>query len=187
MFERPPLLERFSVAHPAVPFVVYFPVGIYCAWRVAGLGFSAAAVAGTYLAGLFIWTLTEYVVHRASFHHEPVTEGQVAYTYLVHGVHHAYPDDSRRWVMPLIITAPLSALFLLAFRILFGVAGEAVFAGFIHGYLAYDMIHYFVHRGRMPTRLGRFLRQYHLAHHYTKPDANYGVSSPLWDVVFRTR
>ena len=62
-----------------------------------------------------------------------------------------------------------------------------VFGGFIHGYLTYDLLHYFIHRGRMPTRLGRFLRQYHLVHHYTTPDRHYGVSSPLWDVVFRTR
>jgi sterol desaturase/sphingolipid hydroxylase (fatty acid hydroxylase superfamily) len=39
----------------------------------------------------------------------------------------------------------------------------------------------------MPGRIGRFLRQHHMAHHYTKPDRNFGVSSPLWDLVFRTR
>ncbi len=39
----------------------------------------------------------------------------------------------------------------------------------------------------MPTGLGRFLRQYHLAHHYAVPDRHFGVSSPLWDLVFRTR
>ena len=26
------------------------------------------------------------------------------------------------------------------------------FAGFVHGYLAYDLLHYFIHRGRLPTR-----------------------------------
>lgn len=89
--------------------------------------------------------------------------------------------------MPLIVTLPISALIFLAFRLALGSIGEAIFAGFIHGYLTYDMLHYFIHRGHMPTRAGRFLRQYHLAHHYAKPDAHFGVSSPLWDVVFRTR
>jgi len=63
-----------------------------------------ASVALAILAGLFVWSLLEYGTHRGSFHHAPETEGQVAYGYLVHGVHHAYPDDSRRWVMPLIVT-----------------------------------------------------------------------------------
>jgi dihydroceramide fatty acyl 2-hydroxylase len=187
MFDHPPLLERFSVAHPALPFAVYFPVGLYLAWRTWGHGYSALAVAAAYLSGLFVWSLLEYGAHRGSFHHEPSTDGQVAYGYLVHGVHHAYPDDDRRWVMPLIVTLPISALIFFGFRLALGSVGEAVFAGFIHGYLTYDMLHYFIHRGRMPTRLGRFLRQYHLAHHYAKPEAHYGVSSPLWDVVFRTR
>jgi sterol desaturase/sphingolipid hydroxylase (fatty acid hydroxylase superfamily) len=105
----------------------------------------------------------------------------------VHGVHHAYPDDSRRWVMPLIVTLPISTLIFFGFRFVLGPLGEPVFGGFIHGYLTYDMLHYFIHRGRMPTRLGRFLRQYHLAHHYASPERHFGVSSPLWDHVFRTR
>ena len=38
---------------------------------------------------------------------------------------------------------------------------------------------------RVPTRVGRYLRQYHLVHHYKTPDRHFGVSSPLWDFVFR--
>jgi dihydroceramide fatty acyl 2-hydroxylase len=187
MFDRPPFLERFSMAHPAVPFSIFFPVGLFLAWRGWASGFGLLGAAGAYLAGLFLWTITEYVAHRGSFHHEPATEGQLAYVYLVHGVHHAYPDDERRWVMPLIVSVPISTVIFLIIRFVLGPIGEPVFAGFIHGYLAYDMLHYFIHRGHMPTRVGRFLRQYHLAHHYAKPDAHFGVSSPLWDFVFRTR
>ena len=186
MFEHA-LLERLSVAHPAFPFAVYVPVGIVLLWHGRRMGFSASAVAGAYAAGLLVWSLLEYMAHRGSFHHVPNTEGQVAYGYLVHGVHHAYPDDSRRWVMPLVVTVPINTLLLLLFRVTLGRIGEPTFAGFVHGYLAYDLLHYFIHRGRMPTRFGRFLRQYHLAHHYASPDRHFGVTSPIWDVVFRTR
>jgi sterol desaturase/sphingolipid hydroxylase (fatty acid hydroxylase superfamily) len=48
-------------------------------------------------------------------------------------------------------------------------------------------VHYYVHRGSVPGRIGRFLRKYHMTHHYAKPDRHFGVSSPLWDLVFRTR
>jgi sterol desaturase/sphingolipid hydroxylase (fatty acid hydroxylase superfamily) len=108
---------------------------------------------------------------------------QLAFGYLMHGVHHAYPDDSRRWVMPLSVTLPI----LVGLYIFVGRFVPAAFGGFMHGYLTYDLIHYFIHRGPVPTRVGRFLRQYHMTHHYAMPERHFGVSSPLWDVVFRTR
>ncbi len=105
----------------------------------------------------------------------------------MHGVHHAYPDDSRRWLIPPIVSIPLASLLFVLFRLVFGPIGVPIFGGFLHGYLTYDLLHYFIHRGKMPGRLGRYLRQYHLTHHYASPDRHFGVSSPLWDVVFRTR
>jgi sterol desaturase/sphingolipid hydroxylase (fatty acid hydroxylase superfamily) len=56
----------------------------------------------------------------------------------------------------------------------------------MHGYLAYDMLHYAIHRGVMKSRIGAYLRKHHLQHHYAVPERNFGVSSPLWDFVFRT-
>jgi sterol desaturase/sphingolipid hydroxylase (fatty acid hydroxylase superfamily) len=186
MFDSP-LLERLSVVHPAAPTAVYVPAGLYLVWRSAQSGVGVAGSLLLYLAGLLIWSLLEYVAHRGSFHHTPKNEGQLAVAYLVHGVHHAYPDDSRRWMMPLVVSLPLALLLYALFRLVFGGYAAGVYAGFLHGYLTYDLLHYFIHRGRMPTRVGRFLRQYHLAHHYTAPERHFGVSSPLWDMVFRTR
>lgn len=180
------LLERLTVAHPAPLVALYAPLGVWLVWANHA-SMSAAYLAASYLGGLLIWSLLEYGTHRGSFHHVPSTSSQVAYGYLVHGVHHAYPDDSRRWVLPLIVTVPIAALIFLLLRFTLGAYGLPVFGGFVHGYLTYDLLHYFIHRGRMPTRLGRYLRQYHLAHHYKVPDRHYGVSSPLWDIVFRTR
>ena len=183
----PELLDRLSVVHPALPAAVFVPAGAYLAVQSVHRGFSFGATLVLYLAGLLAWSLFEYVAHRGSFHREPQTETQLAFMYLMHGVHHAYPDDSRRWMMPLTVSIPLSALFYLLFSVVLGRSASGVFAGFVHGYLTYDLLHYFIHRGRMPTRLGRFLRRYHLAHHYTVPDRYFGVSSPLWDMVLRTR
>jgi sterol desaturase/sphingolipid hydroxylase (fatty acid hydroxylase superfamily) len=180
-------LERLTIAHPFWPAAIYGPAGLWTMWRAGQTDLSGGALAASYLAGLLIWSLVEYLTHRVSFHHVPQSEGQVAYGYVVHGVHHAYPDDSRRWMLPIAVTLPIAAGLYWMSGPLFGRFSNAVFAGFIHGYLAYDLLHYFIHRGRLPTRLGRYLRQYHLAHHYTTPDGHFGVSSPLWDVVFRTK
>ena len=36
------------------------------------------------------------------------------------------------------------------------------------------------------TKLGKRLREQHMRHHFQDHRYGYGVSSPLWDVVFRT-
>jgi dihydroceramide fatty acyl 2-hydroxylase len=187
MFEYPPMLERLTVVHPAVPTAIYIPAGVWLLWRGAAAGFGGLMLAGCYAAGLLAWTLLEYVAHRGSFHHEPSSRWQVAYVYLMHGVHHAYPDDARRWMLPPAVSIPLALLFYVVFAAVLGRFAAPVFGGFVHGYLIYDLLHYFIHRGRLPTRFGRYLRQYHLVHHYKTPDRHFGVTTPLWDVVFRTR
>jgi len=186
MFDHP-ILERVTCGHPGFPLAVYFPAGLWLVWHAWRGGMSTSTVAAVYLGGLLAWTLLEYVTHRISFHHVPTTSGQVAYGYLVHGVHHAYPDDSRRWVIPIAFSLPLALVLFWLFTLALGQYAFPAYGGFIHGYLTYDVLHYAIHRGHLPTRLGRFLRQYHLAHHFASPDRHYGVSSPLWDVVFRTK
>ncbi len=59
-------------------------------------------------------------------------------------------------------------------------------AGFLAGYLAYDMLHYHVHHHRPKTALGRRLRELHMRHHFQDHERGYGVSAPFWDHVFGT-
>jgi sterol desaturase/sphingolipid hydroxylase (fatty acid hydroxylase superfamily) len=179
-------LEQFTFARPAVPIAVYAPGGIALAWYAGHAGVRWLTVAAAYGGGLLIWTLVEYVMHRFSFHHAPATRVEVAIAYLVHGVHHAYPDDSRRWMMPLVVTIPIvAALTLLAYAV-GGAPALPVLGGFVHGYLAYDTLHHAIHRGANRSRAVRWLRKHHMQHHYATPDKRFGVSSPLWDLIFRT-
>jgi hypothetical protein len=55
----------------------------------------------------------EYIIHRWAFHYEPKTEWGKS-TLLVHGIHHDYPKDATRLVMPLLVSVPL-ALFSFTF------------------------------------------------------------------------
>src|SRR5690242_13009390 len=93
MFEND-LLERFSRIHPATPFVVWIPVSAFMlvrsAWR-HDLGF--AGIVGMFLAGLFTWTFAEYVLHRWIFHWVNDTAWGKRIHFLLHGVHHDYPND----------------------------------------------------------------------------------------------
>jgi sterol desaturase/sphingolipid hydroxylase (fatty acid hydroxylase superfamily) len=107
--------------------------------------------------------------------------------WIIHGVHHDHPNDPRRLVMPPIVSVPLAVCFAALF---YGVAGLpngwGVGAGFFAGYLFYDMLHYSLHHARPRSRLGRYLHQAHMRHHFQDDKTGFGVSVPWWDVVFGT-
>jgi sterol desaturase/sphingolipid hydroxylase (fatty acid hydroxylase superfamily) len=139
------------------------------------------------VAGFFIWTLAEYILHRFVFHFEG--EGPIAQRlhFLIHGLHHADPIDPSRLVMPPVASLILGAVLYSVFR---GILGpdliEPFFAFFVIGYLCYDYIHFAVHHFTPRTRFGKFLKQSHMQHHYVSPNSRWGVSSPFWDYVFGT-
>jgi sterol desaturase/sphingolipid hydroxylase (fatty acid hydroxylase superfamily) len=187
MFENE-FLERFSRIHPATPFVAWVPITALLLVRtVLRHDLSAPAVVGLFVLGIFSWTFAEYVLHRYVFHWTNDTAWGKRIHFLLHGVHHDYPSDKDRLVMPLLTSVPLAVIFYTLFTVLLGRSlGEPSFAGFIVGYLCYDGTHYYVHHFVPTTRWGKFLRRHHLTHHFADHDGGFGVSSPLWDVVFRT-
>ena len=73
------------------------------------------------------------------------------------------------------------------FWLIFGLpTAYPLFAGFLIGYLIYDYMHYYLHHFVPRSDLGKRLREQHMRHHFQDHRYGYGVSSPLWDVVFRT-
>jgi len=180
------LLEFFTHVHPIVPLAIFLPAIGYFMYRDWSL------VAGWqlvlfFLGGLFIWTLTEYLLHRFVFHYEPKSEWGKKLHFLMHGVHHDYPNDSLRLLMPPVVSIPLAALFYWMFHsVMGGVFISPFFAGFLFGYLCYDMIHYATHHFPMKSSTALWVKHHHMKHHYQTDDYNYGVSSPLWDFVFNT-
>ncbi len=187
MFETP-LIERFSRIHPATPFVFWLPVLGYVAYTSLATGaVGVPAFAGLLLLGVLVWTFTEYTLHRWLFHYTGPRPWQRRMFFVLHGVHHDFPQDADRLVMPLGASIPLGAIFYVLFRLALGPAlAGPLFVGFGLGYLAYDGTHFAVHHFRMGSRIGRWMKRYHMIHHHTGVDARYGVSSPLWDWVFGT-
>ena len=90
-------MEFFSRVHPATPLILYLPVVgfmLYVAlWRQ---GFPVFVVVGFFLLGMLLWTLTEYLIHRYIFHYEPKTRVGKRLHYIIHGVHHDYPNDAKK-------------------------------------------------------------------------------------------
>ncbi len=145
------------------------------------------SIIGLVVFGLFIWTITEYLLHRFVFHWELKSELGARIHFIFHGVHHDYPSDSRRLVMPPSVSIPLATLFYFLFSFLIGnIFVLPFFAGFLTGYLFYDITHYAVHHFNMHSKFWLAIKNHHIKHHYQDPDKGYGVSSPFWDYIFRT-
>jgi 4-hydroxysphinganine ceramide fatty acyl 2-hydroxylase len=186
MFESD-FMEFFSHVHPATPVILFGPIislMLYLAFVQKGLSF--LTVLGFFVIGVLSWTLLEYVIHRYVFHYEPKTRVGKLLHFIMHGVHHDYPNDATRLVMPPIISVPLAVVFYVVFILTLGRFAPAALAGFGFGYVCYDTIHYATHHFAMKRGVWRWLKQYHLRHHYQDDQAGYGVSSPLWDYVFKT-
>jgi dihydroceramide fatty acyl 2-hydroxylase len=127
-------------------------------------------------AGVFAWTLVEYVIHGVLGHaHRTFVTG-------LHEVHHRDP----RAVFALGAWIPTAVVLIGAWAI-FGLAPGVVFyAGIVCGFGIYEYVHYRIHFTQPRFAVEERLRGRHLAHHTREPDAIFGVTTRIWDVVFGT-
>ena len=133
-----------------------------------------------YGAGLLGWTLIEYWLHRALFHHAPIL-------WRIHDLHHHSPQEligTPAWASLLlgviVVASPSWAA--LGFDL-----GTAATAGLVTGYLWYVFVHYATHHWR-PQRNSYLYRARlrHARHHHLSQGGNFGVTTGLWDRVFGT-
>jgi sterol desaturase/sphingolipid hydroxylase (fatty acid hydroxylase superfamily) len=183
-----PLLESFTHVHPIIPLLLWVPIICYLFYR--GVTLKAVLLPELFIlffVGLLLWTFTEYVLHRFVFHWDASSRAGKYFVFLFHGLHHDDPQDPTRLVMPpvpaIIIVSLLWALFSAIFPAKYI---DVLMAYFLIGYLCYDYIHYATHHFAMTSKVGKYLRKYHLQHHYAGEQSKYGVSNPLWDYIFKT-
>lgn len=181
-------IESLTHVHPIVPLILWAPVSAYLFYKsiVVDELTTIQIISWAFIA-LIAWTLTEYLLHRFVFHFNAKSAFGKRLIYLFHGVHHDEPDDATRLVMP-----PFPAIVIMSFLyFIFSLFIPSNFLNiymsfFIIGYLCYDYIHYATHHFPMTSRVGKYLRKFHLRHHHAKEHSKYGVSNPLWDYIFLT-
>jgi sterol desaturase/sphingolipid hydroxylase (fatty acid hydroxylase superfamily) len=187
MFKNP-ILESLTRVHWTTPLVCYVPMMVWLLYRsLSVFAVSWPRVGGLFLGGVAFWTLAEYGVHRFLFHYEPKTQWGRKIHWYYHGIHHDYPSDAWRLVLPPVLSIPLAVGFYGIYTTLLGKGmGSAFFAGFLLGYVSYETLHYGVHHFVLKGPWLSKLRAHHLKHHFKNPQQLFGVSSPFWDFVFRT-
>lgn len=131
-----------------------------------------------FVLGVLAWTLFEYGLHRWWLH-------VIAPLFSRHYAHHNRPWDYKVGPSWPAIGCYFAALWFVA--VLYGLTSFAL--GLTLAYAFYAWVHYRCHHGITPGTFGwrwlRWLIQLHALHH-RHDSKNFGVSSPLWDVVFGT-
>lgn len=150
--------------------------------------FSVLAYIGLFLLGWLAWTFAEYWVHRYVYHVHTQNKILLKIQHMGHGIHHQYPKDPTRLAMPPVPALLLLSIFYGVFWLIIRDYAIGFFPGFLWGYMLYISIHYAQHRFKTP-KFGPWKRlwKYHAQHHYKYPEHKaFGVSTNLWDFVFRT-
>lgn len=181
-------LETLTKVHPAVPVIIFAPIVVYLLNEglIQQHG-SFKNIFGLFLSGLFFWTGFEYLLHRTVFHWVPNNSFGQRIHFLFHGIHHDFPKDSRRLVMPPVVSIFLSTVIYYGFQSFIPAHYlDGFYAGFLFGYLCYDMIHFAIHHFNFKNKWFLMVRNHHFIHHYQDEKSNFGVSSPLWDLIIRT-
>ena len=182
------LLEGLSKVHYLVPLFIFIPIIIFFIVQALTHQLGLAGFFVFFLIGLLVWSATEYLLHRFIFHYYPTSNIGKRIHFIFHGVHHDYPKDKKRLVMPLSASIPMATIFyFLFFLVLQQNQLFAFFPGFLLGYLIYDMLHYAMHHYNFKSGIMKKIKQHHMLHHYHDSSKGYGVSSALWDDILQTK
>ena len=131
------------------------------------------------LFGLVLFSFVEYCFHRWLFH------GPVQLLEQGHRKHHEEPQayDALPFFLPPVIALLLAGALsiVLPASVAFLLTG-----GIAAGYAAYGLTHTIFHTVRFRRPLARRWAAAHHIHHY-HPHSNFGVTTPLWDILLRTR
>ncbi len=182
-----PFLEKLTRTNFSVPVIFYYLLAIVIIVYTT-LVFTIPLFYYIILipVGMFLFSFIEYLIHRFIFHFNATTESELNLQYNIHGVHHEFPRDKDRLVMPPVVSIFLALGFFLFFVFLFNEYGFVLFAGFIAGYSTYLIIHYAVHALKPPKNFLKVYWKHHSMHHYASVHSAFSVTFPFWDKLFGT-
>jgi 4-hydroxysphinganine ceramide fatty acyl 2-hydroxylase len=137
------------------------------------------------VAGALTFYASEYTIHRFLFHARPSRrEWLLTAQRRLHYDHHVEPSRLDLLFLPLWFLVPVLAITgLLAWSLLGdGAAALSLVLGMILALLHYEWVHYVAHVPCRPrTRFGRWMKRYHLWHHFKNERFWFGVSNPALD------
>lgn len=162
-------------------------MGSITAWTLATNAAPAASLGLLFVIGLAIFFPSEYLVHRGMFHFfADKKAGKVLSKQ--HVEHHKRPDDLDYLFNDPRISVSFGTLYFIVYYAITRDLGlsAALSLGNFTGLLYYEHVHFAAHRpGSRPwTPWSRYMKKFHLWHHFKHERKWFGVTSPVFDYAF---
>lgn len=178
-------LEFFR--HGSNAFLIVFLVSLLVSLLRRGAGPESV---GWTVLGLGIFFLTEYAAHRFQLHAPPAaSEFTKKLQHRLHYDHHIEPNRLDLLFIPVWYLVPSIVLYAAVYFKLTGdwTTVQALLFGNLLGLFYYEYVHFIAHVPVTPkTAWGRYMKKYHLWHHYKNENFWYGVTNPIFDYLFGT-
>jgi len=180
------MMARTFIRHGSNPLLL--------ALLVLLVGLFATGVIGFHLLGALIGAVvffgSEYTTHRFMLHAPPSKNPAVLRLQArLHYDHHVTPNDLELLFLPWWFAVPVTLLTAAIYAVVTRDAGWtlSLLFGSLAGLFWYEWVHYVAHIPFVPrTRYGRWIKNYHLWHHFKNEQLWFGVTNPSVDVLART-
>lgn len=166
--------------------LVFAIVALAIAYATGTVAFFWAAA----LLGALIFFTSEYTTHRFLFHARPSNmPWLLKLQHRLHYDHHIDPPKLDLLFLPLWFTIPVTVVY---YGVYFAITRNAALAlsltfGSLLALAYYEWVHYVAHIPFTPvTPFGRWIKKYHLWHHFKNEHLWFGVTNPSVDFVMRT-
>ncbi|HQT39305.1 MAG TPA: sterol desaturase family protein [Acidocella sp.] len=144
-----------------------------------------------FLLGALLFFTSEYTFHRYAFHAPPMTKVRfiLKLQHRLHYDHHSEPNRLDLLFLPLWFVLPnLAFTGGLAWLIWPTAASvSTLLAGTSAAILYYEWVHFVAHIPYKPrTAWGRWIKKYHLWHHFKNEHLWFGVTNPSFDFIMHS-
>jgi hypothetical protein len=161
-------------------------IGLFAAHAISFAPRSLALLA----IGAAVFFVSEYTTHRFMLHAPPQKNAFVLrLQHRLHYDHHVNPAELRLLFLPVWFVIPVAALTFALYAAITrdAAASAALLLGSVLGLLWYEWVHYVAHIPFVPkTAFGRWIKKYHLWHHFKNERMWFGVTNPSMDLFGRT-
>jgi sterol desaturase/sphingolipid hydroxylase (fatty acid hydroxylase superfamily) len=182
------LLRLFGARSLTPVLTVAAALAAFMAWLGRAADTGTTATAALIAAGAIYWTFIEYAMHRWFYHWTPRRPGLRRVVESFHVYHHLHMDDREVLnagpALSLSLTVILGAPVLALLRDVHLAA--LLMLGTVLAYALYEWVHHQCHRGSFRRGPLAYLQAFHLHHHAHHWRRNFGVTNPLWDLLFGT-
>jgi 4-hydroxysphinganine ceramide fatty acyl 2-hydroxylase len=140
--------------------------------------------------GALAFFVSEYTTHRFLFHAKPSTNPWVLQLqHRLHYDHHIDPPKLELLFLPMWFVIPTTLLYYGVYVAIVRDVSVALSLSFgsICALFYYEWVHYVAHISFAPrTPLGRYMKKYHLWHHFKNEHFWFGVTNPSMDYAGNT-